>query len=265
MVSQVYKEYLNKVDSCLGVNTNPKLRDDIVRYLNYILDDYRKIEYDREHYEAMYEKFLNTVVSQAISGDYDGLSFSYFDVFGSEYQKKLTDFSETMDVIANIHVNSTFEIIKATAFKLYGWVYKATDLPLETIDSYKEKFETFIDCLTEIESFVNQSVYYNVDYFTSYINKIIDDLVHYACMFELENVKNKIEEVNDSNLNNALSNLSNVLDKLKVIKEGADDYSFIDKIDCLLEEVKEECYLSAYALKDFTERSNDLIYEFRYG
>lgn len=265
MVSQVYKEYLNKVDSYLGINTNPKLRDDIIDRLNDILDDYKKIEYDKEHYESMYEESLNTIIAQAEAGDYNGLTTSYYNLFDSDYQEKLSDFAKTMDVIANIHENNTNEKIKDKSIGLYKMVYMAPHLSSSSIDSYKEKFEIFNDCLNEIGSFVNQPVYYHVDYFTVYINKIIDDLVHYACMFELENVKNKIDEVNDSDLNNALSSLSNVLDKLRVIKEGSDDYSFNDKIDSLFQEIEDEWYLSTYALQDFSKRANDLIYEYRYG
>lgn len=265
MASKVYIEYLNKVDSYLGINTNPKLRDDIVRYLNYVLDDYKAIEYDKEHYEAMYEEFLNTIVSQAEAGDLNGLTTSYYNLFNPVYQEKLSVFSKTMDMIANIHEINTNEKIKDKALGLYKMVYLAPHLSLSAIDSYKEKFEIFNDCLNEIGNFVNQTVYYHVDYFTAYINKIIDDLMHYACMFELENVKSKIDEVNDSDLNNALCSLSNVLDKLKTIKEGSYDYIINDKIDSLFKEIEEEWYLTTYAIQDFGNRANDLIHEYRYG
>lgn len=265
MTQNIYRDYLTKVDSYLGIGSNPKLREDIIVRLNLILEDYQKIEYDKEHYASMYENFLNTIIEQAKGGDINGLITSYYNIFDSGYQKKLTDLDKLMNMLIIIHENNTYQTIKDTALKLYGWVYNAPDLPIETIDTCKEKYQLFNDCLTEIEHFLGQPVHFEGSYFTSYINNMVDEMISNACTFQIDKIREKIEEVNTSKIYQELEKLTIALNKLSTIKDGSDDYYFNNRIEDFFLQIEEECFLSSNTIEEFIQEANDLIYEYRYG
>lgn len=265
MIAKLEKEYQEKVDACFGLEANPELRGEITKCLDDILHEFDKMEYDKEHYTAMYEKFAATVADLAEKGDIEELKRQCNIIFDAEYQKKLEDLNPALNYMCDIFANSSYDKIKDKAIGLYKIIFEAPELSPYMIDSYKETMEAFNNCLLEVDDFLTYELPYHVPYFKAYIQNMLDEVMDLALSIQLEQVKSKIEDFKDSPYNNDLQNLTVLLNRLEVIKESSDDYSINDKIDDLLKEISETSYLYSYTIKEFAQKAQSLIREYRYG
>lgn len=264
-----YSEYLNKLDELMTIENDPKLLEDIITTLKIIKYEYNDLDYDKEHFEYMYINLLEKIVTYANNGDYDSLHDIYINFFldNEDYHNKLKEFAYTLSVLCNIHEESVNERIKEAALRYYTWVYneERTEISESLIDKYKYQFDNFINAINLIADFTEEPQIFDSEHFIAYINKLVSDMIFSAELFKVDEVIDKIQSFKSSDLPNGLNHLSQTLNKLYSIKKSSEDDLFNSKIEELLDEIKNESYLTINILTNYENKAKELINEYRYG
>jgi hypothetical protein len=267
MYEECYNEYLQSLNQYATVDNNPDIIEKVVNELKYILFLCDEIKYDMGHFEYLYENLYNKIKIAAYSGDNDSISDISFSFFSDEYQAKLMELSNSLDKIANIHENTSNDKIKEWSLKIYKWVYNedCTELSIENIENYINKYENFNDALVLIDNFVEEPQSYTVEYYEAYFLNFIDKMLHEAMMFNIDGVKELISKIKDHDIVNILYELSITLDKLIKIRQSSDDFCINEKIDDLLENVRKERIVNNYNVEKYNNCAKEIIKEYRYG
>jgi hypothetical protein len=265
MITKLEKDYLEKVDACFGLESNPELRDIFINILDDVISKYQELDYSQKHYKGLYDNFLKETEKYVKAGDSGELNLAVFSLFYA-YQDKLKNLSDHMDWLLGVVENSSvFDKVRERASEFYNKVCTNESLTESFIESYTDKIILFNDCLVEVDSFLTYEMPYNVPHFVAHAQNELNDFIDYSCLLQLEKLKTQIENFKDSPYNDDLHDLSVLLNKLETIKESSDDYSFNDKIEELLKGVSETSYLDYSTIKEYAQKSKMLIHEYRYG
>jgi hypothetical protein len=105
---------------------------------------------------------------------------------------------------------------------------------------------------------------YNKFYFEGYYNNLYYSLKNYAYEADFEKIVKECDLYFNTDTQEALEILSNILDRLTLIIQSNDDNDFIDKVNRYLAEVNNESFLTDSEIFDYQKRAKALLDEHNY-